>query len=106
MKKRLRKKLRKGEFQEFGFEVRFRFRAGLSEQEQDAFIDEFLEEAVEAQSLGFGGGGREEWSGYVAKMGRGTATEENRVEMKRWLSGRSEIVEHGVGELTDAWYGV
>ena len=82
------------------------FRPGLSEQETDTFIDAFLEEAVEAQNLGFGGGGQEGWNGYVAKMGRGTATEQNRAEIERWLSGRSEIAEHNVGALTDAWYGV
>lgn len=107
MKKRLRKKLRKGEFQELGCAVQFTLDPGLTGQHLEAFIDSFLDEAIEAQGLGFGGGGQYDWSGFVAVLGRrGSVTEANRTEIGRWLEARSEVTSHTVGPLTDAWHGV
>ena len=37
MRKRIRKKLCLGEFQEFGFEVQFRLPSDLSDQDQEGF---------------------------------------------------------------------
>lgn len=106
MKKRLRKKVRKGEFQELGFEVRFILDPNLSEQEIDSVIDSFLDEAIESQGLGFGGGGHYDWDGFVCFMGRGSATEANRAHIERWLSAHREVTSYEVGPLIDAWYGV
>ena len=65
VRKRLRKKLHQGEFQEMGFEVQFRMSSDLNESAVDVFIDAFLEQAIEANRLMFGGGGRWAWKGFV-----------------------------------------
>ncbi|MBA3313531.1 MAG: YggL family protein [Planctomycetota bacterium] len=104
MKKRLRKKLRRAEFQELGCEVQFRLDPVLGDTQINAFVDVFLQEAIEAQRLGLGGGGRHEWEGFVAVSGRGSVTEANRAAIEQWLGGRSEVLSHEVGPLRDAWY--
>ncbi|MBI2934097.1 MAG: DUF469 family protein [Chloroflexi bacterium] len=98
MRKRLRKKLHKGEFREFGFDLRFRLSPGLSEESFEAFLDAFLAEAIS-----FGGGGREEIEGFVTLSGQGSATEEHRRVLMRWLEDRPEVVEYSMGSLVDAW---
>ena len=94
MKKRLRKKLRKGEFQEMGFYIRFRLPEDLGEEDLDAFLDQFLTEAIDAQELDFGGGGRHEWQGFVVLNRRGSATEEHRKHVDGWLSSHPQVLEH------------
>ena len=42
MKKRLRKKLHKGEFKEIGFPINCAFKEGLDEADFDKFIDDFI----------------------------------------------------------------
>ncbi len=103
MRKRLRKKLHKGEFRELGFDLRFRLSPGLSEESFEAFLDTFLAEAIEAHGLSFGGGGKEEIEGFVTLSARGSATEEHRRILMRWLESRPEVVEYSVGSLVDAW---
>lgn len=56
MKKRLRKKLRLGEFQDWLFAVRLSYDA--TQIDSEALLDRFLDEAVEANDLFCGGGGR------------------------------------------------
>lgn len=51
MKKRLRKKKRIDEFQEFGFNIGFRFSSELNIEIRENFIDKFLEKAIEGNSL-------------------------------------------------------
>ncbi|MEX2141578.1 MAG: 50S ribosome-binding protein YggL [Pirellulales bacterium] len=106
MKKRLRKKLRKGEFKEVGCEVRIKLAEGLSDEQAEAFVDAFLAEVIEAQGLQFGGGAfRGECDGYIGKY-RGSVTVAHQGEVGRWLAGRAEVVSHEFGPLKDAWYGV
>jgi uncharacterized protein len=104
VRKRLRKKLHQGEFQEMGFEVQCRVAADMSETAFDAFVDAFLEQAIEANGLMFGGGGRREWKGFVTLERRGSATDDHRQVMQRWLESQLQIVEYQVGPLVDAWY--
>jgi hypothetical protein len=105
MRKRLRKKLHRGEFQERGFDVRFRISPNLDESSYNKLIDAFIEQAIEANDLMFGGGGREsEWGGFVTLDRRGSATEEHRQFVQRWLQNQPHVVEHQVGPLVDAWY--
>jgi len=104
VRKRLRKKRHQGEFQEMGFEVQFRVAADLSEAAFDALIDAFLEQAIEAQGLLFGGGGRRKWRGFVTLERRGSATDDHRQFLQRWFESQPHIVEVQVGLLVDAWY--
>ncbi len=106
MRKRLRKKLHKGEFAEYGFSIWFRFHQGLAEAESSELIDRFLDELIETNGLQFGGGGNEmEWDGVVAMAGRGSTSEEHRQMLGGWLGKQSAIAEYRIGHLQDVWYG-
>ena len=104
MRKRLRKKMHKGEFKEMGFYVQFRLADTLNEEELDAFLDQFFKEVIEANDLGYGGGGNYEWLGLVGLSGRGSATDEHRAQVDRWLHEHPQVIEHDVSGLIDAWY--
>lgn len=81
-------------------------RPNLSEDDIDAFIDRLIV-VVEARKLGFGGGvGRAgKFEDFVTRLGRGSATEEDRTALAAFLAGEAAIVRHEVGVLRDAWYG-
>jgi uncharacterized protein len=103
--RRLRKKKRVGEFKELGFELRTNLRPGLTGVELDAFVDRLID-VVEARKLGFGGGaGRDRLDGVVTRIGRGSATENDRAALAAFLAGDDAVVRHEVGALRDAWYG-
>jgi uncharacterized protein len=99
--KRLQKKLRIGEFKEYGFAVSFRPSESLSPKARDAFWSSFMAELIEKRGLAFGGG--EE--GFITKFGRGSATEEDRKAVSAWLEKQPGIERIVVGSLEDAWYG-
>ncbi|HEY2932919.1 MAG TPA: 50S ribosome-binding protein YggL [Acidobacteriota bacterium] len=69
MKKRLRKKLHRGEFCEFGFEVRFQLSEGLDDARLEQFWDIFIGEAIEARGLMCGGGCGRVWDVFVSRPG-------------------------------------
>lgn len=99
--RRLRKKLRLGEFQEWGF----RFEADLrarSPDEEIALVDSLLAEVVEPRRLALGG-----WitRGFIVPFGRGSVTDDDRQAVQRWLQARPEIKTARVGPLIDAWHG-
>lgn len=106
MNKRLRKKKRVGEFKELGFELRGDLCPGLAGADLDAFVDRLID-VVEARKLAFGGGaGRDDkLDGFVTRMGRGSATEDDRAAIIAFLAGDAAVVRHEVGALRDAWYG-
>jgi uncharacterized protein len=107
MRRRLRKKKRMGEFRELGFEVCADLRTGLSAADFDTFLDQWIV-AVEARRLGFGGGGGYEqgkFEGFVVRLGRGSATDDDRAALGDFLDGAAAVVRHEVLELRDAWYG-
>ena len=105
MRKRLRKKLHVGEFQELGCEVRFQVVDNLSHDAFDAVVDAFISQAIEAHGLLCGGGGKNpEWTVFVTREGRGSVTEEHRHAIERWLAARPEVKTVQIGPLIDAWY--
>ena len=106
MNKRLRKKKRVGEFKELGFELLGDLRPGISDDDIEAFIDRLIV-VVEARELGFGGGAWRDHKleGFVTRMGRGSATEDDRTALAAFLAGDDAVVRHEVGALRDAWYG-
>jgi uncharacterized protein len=99
--KRLRKKLRIGEFKEYGFAVGFRISEALSAKDKDDCWASFIAELIEKRGLAFGG--NEE--GYITKFGRGSATEEDREAVAAWLKERPGIDHVVLSPLEDAWYG-
>jgi uncharacterized protein YggL (DUF469 family) len=99
--RRLRKKLRIGEFQQQGFGLSFRFKAGLSESEQLDILDAFISQAIEIRGLAFGGGE----NGYVTRAGRASTTEDDRQAVGAWLLACSSIEQVSIHPNTDAWYG-
>ena len=105
MKKRLRKKLHRGEFQELGFDVRFQVTDDISEEAFDSVVDAFISQATEANGLVCGGGGKKpEWDVFVTMDRRGSATETHRQAVQRWLATRPEVTTSQVRPLVDAWY--
>lgn len=106
MNKRLRKKKRVGEFQELGFELRGDLRPGISDGDIEAFVDRLIA-VVEPRRLAFGGGGGRDgkFEGFVTRLGRGSATEEDRAALAVFLEGDAAVARHEVGTLRDAWYG-
>jgi uncharacterized protein YggL (DUF469 family) len=105
VRKRLRKKLHVREFQELGFEVRFRLTDHLSQDAFDAVVDAFISQAIEAHGLVCGGGGKNlEWTVFVTREGRGSATEAHRQAIETWLAASPEVNAVQIGPLVDAWY--
>lgn len=101
--RRLRKKLRVAEFQEMGFTYEAELTGPLTGEAENAFMDSFLAEVIEARSLALGG-----WigSGFVGCFGRGSVSEQDRELIGAWLAARPEIGAVRLGPLKDAWYPV
>ncbi|GIU42435.1 YggL family protein [Shewanella algidipiscicola] len=101
--RRLRKKLRIDEFQEFGFDVNWTFDDSVSEEQIDTIVDQFIAQVIEARKLGFHGGGHKEWEGIIATQSIGKCTEEDREAVRAfWQQQPTTKVE--VSELYDIWW--
>ena len=103
MKKRLRKKLRWGEFQELGFNLEFDYTGDPDGKVSDIFLTDFIN-AIEALGLEVGGGGYRHHDYFVAKH-RGSVTEEQRGSVIDWLEKHPETANIAAGPLKDVWYG-
>jgi len=102
--RRLRKKLFVDEFAVYGFEVTITF-ADFDENTFDAFLDEIVEFVVSKNLIIGGGGGVDEFEGFISSNDRyGSATEEDRNAVSSWLEGQSIIQSVEVSELVDANY--
>lgn len=99
--RRLRKKLCIGEFKQEGFGLNFKFKTGVSEDEQLAILDAFIAEAIECRDLSFGGGE----NGYVTRVGRASTTADDRQAVGAWLLACPSIEHVCIHPNTDAWYG-
>ncbi len=97
---RLRKKLRVGEYQEFGFQFAVTYAKELAESEAEVLIDSFLNELIEPRNLALAG-----WvsGGYIAYFGRGSASDADREAVREWFLARPEVTSVEVGPLVDAW---
>jgi hypothetical protein len=101
--RRLRKKLRIDEFQEFGFDVNWTFNDSVSEEQIDAIVDQFIAEVIEARKLGFHGGGHKEWEGIIATQSIGKCSEADREAVNAfWKQQPTTSVE--ISELYDIWW--
>lgn len=100
----MRKKLRRGEFQELGFAIAFALRAPAGSDAALDIIDNFIAEAIDPQHLALYAGGREEWTGFITVFGRGSATEAQKRAVLDWLRAHPRITNVRSGPLIDAWY--
>jgi hypothetical protein len=102
MKKRLRKKLRRGEFTEYGFGLALDFFPGLTQEGLETLMDRVIT-VVEARSMYVGGGGSlNGFGGYVTRR-KASCTEEDRVYVSETLRGIPGIAKCIVEDLTSAW---
>ncbi len=102
--RRQRKKLRIGEFQEFGFEVSATCPPAWTDAQRDAAVDGLIA-AVEARGLCYGGGDSASGlDGYIARMGPGSASDADRtaIEQRMQALGFTDVI---VAPLSDAWHG-
>lgn len=99
--RRLRKKLRIGEFKELGFAIAVDLKPPITRDMEDSVVSAFLTEIVDPRSMVFGG-----WisDGFITRLGRGSVTEVDRAMTLSWLEARPEIETARVGPLVDAWY--
>ena len=105
MRKRLRKKFYKGEFQELGFELNGKFSKDFTIDNIDKFYDDFIE-YVESIDCEIGGGNSgQTFDFFVAKASRGSITSEQKSNIVKWVTNYHSIDEVLAGELRDVWYG-
>lgn len=105
MKKRLRKKLHKGEFKELGFSFDAKFKVDTDLK----LVEEWLQElavVLHEQGMEMGGGWNSDVCGGFITRERGSVTPEERKVVEKWLEEHKQHVDQvNVGELKDAWYG-
>ncbi|OUS29110.1 hypothetical protein A9Q98_06480 [Thalassotalea sp. 42_200_T64] len=101
--RRLRKKMRVDEFQELGFDVAWKFAEGTSNDAIDEFLNNFFSEAIEPNSLGFGGEGDLIWHGLICTQKLGKCTEEDRKTVEGWLT-QAGAQSVAVSDLYDVWW--
>ena len=108
MRKRLRKKLRFGEFREHLFAVRYSLHSEFAaDAAAEEFLWRFLDEAIEGNGLSCGGGGQgETWELLVSVAKRGSPTDGQRSAVGEWLAQQQEVKTYALGEFFDGWHGV
>ncbi|WP_026436510.1 YggL family protein [Acidovorax sp. JHL-9] len=99
--RRLRKKMRVGEFQELGFEYELKVKQALTPEQEEALMNRFLTELILPRNLAASGWVRE---GFVMAYLRGSTTEGDRQATQAWLAAQPEVAEVTVSALKDAWY--
>ena len=105
MKKRLRKKLHRGEFRELGFSFDAKFKADTEMQVVEAWLQE-LASLLNSHSLEMGGGWNANVGGGFITRERGSVTPEEQDIVRKWFDEHGQNLESvTVGELKDAWYG-
>ena len=97
--RRLRKKLRVGEFQIMGFSLAISIQESLTIEQSNHFWNRFIEEAIENQGLTYGG----LTEGYVAPEADVSATEADRHHVEQWLLDQPEVINFKVDPLSDAY---
>ena len=101
--RRLRKKLKLGEFREDGFEVDITMRI-----REPFTLDEALDEwlgFVDSNCYVFGGGAAEDkLAGFLTSNSNRSLTEDDRILVEQWLSKREWVSNFEIGKLKDAWH--
>ena len=105
LNRRQRKKYHLGEFQEMGFALRWTHHTLLNEPEIYAFFDQFIP-MIEARNMCCSCGlAPEGGDGFVATLGRGTVSPEDRIAVLEWLRANPVVASADAGDLVDNWYG-
>lgn len=106
MKKRLRKKYRVGEFQEFSFFLSFKFKENIDIERVEDFLNN-LSEHLDAHGLYFSGliSITNHCSLEIKADDPKTTNEEQRSAVKAWIEACEDIEDVSVSDLADAWYG-
>ena len=97
--RRLRKKIRVGEFQEYGFWITFMLPNEKDTDAEFAFARRFIVEALNKQGLIFGGPIGEKTNGFATLKERGSVTDTHRQVVKDWLSAKQNVTNIVIGEL-------
>lgn len=103
MKKRLRKKRHYGEFTEWGRQLLI---TRNREDGFDEFLDNFIEEVVEANGCFCGGGGKDDKLNVIVELGR--TSNDTAAKMKKiaeWLDARPDVLRWKMSEEFDLWHG-
>ncbi len=101
---RIRKKLRTDEFQELGFDVAWVFNPEVTEAQIDAIVDQFINDVIEPNQLGFSGEGHKSWEGLVCTQQLGKCTEAHRAAVEAFFA-KQPVSDVKVSELFDLWWG-
>ena len=103
MNKRLRKKKHRGVFAEWGRQIVItRNRKDKFEE----FLDEFVEQAIEANGCYCGGGGKEDCLAVVVELGRRSDDPVDRMKrIAAWLDARTDVKSWRMSEEFDLWHG-
>jgi uncharacterized protein YggL (DUF469 family) len=71
----------------------------------DDVMDDCIEQAIEAQEVCFGGGGKGQRFGSMIEGGRSADPIEARVQhVRAWLDARADVGSYVVGPLVDTWH--
>lgn len=103
MRKRLRKKLRRGEYREYGFNLAWQFAADVADQEVESFWNDLID-LVERRGLILGGGGDQEGGGvFITKDAAPGTVPEDRAAVLSWVQEHEAVVKASAGAFVDAW---
>jgi uncharacterized protein YggL (DUF469 family) len=97
MRKRLRKKQGEGEFEGYDFGVSYVL-DDVSALRANAFLDRFVEQAIEPLGLECRAARRREWDFKVACLDGARPTAAQRAAVIAWLKGRKEVARFEVEE--------
>ena len=102
MRKRLRKKKHLGEFKEWCVTVEVHLDPEVDYQ---AFLDDWIERAIEGNQCQFGGGGKSPLLEGIIQLGMAShGPQECLTEIRDWLEQHPAVQEYQFGPLIDCWY--
>ncbi len=104
MKRRLRKKLHKGEFKEWAFRLDFNLKIEDDSPEMEQFIDDFILNGVVAHGMLCNGAIGKESHQIIEAQDARTTGAEHIAAIKAWMESHPMVESFTVGELKDAWY--
>jgi uncharacterized protein YggL (DUF469 family) len=100
MNRRLRKKLRRGEFRELAFPVYFE----TPDVDQAAFWDAWID-TIEALNLRCSGGGKAETWEFVVSAPNDSCIVSGEAQVIYWLHHQPSVKSIRIGRIFDLWYG-